>query len=82
MFAAFNMEINAVGGPFEGRDSTYIIQLVERQEPDMEKFESDPAEKTKIRQSLLQSKKTQLFSNWYNALKKQVQITDNRSDSS
>ena len=82
MFAAFNMEINAVGGPFEGRDSTYIIQLVERQEPDMEKFQSDPEEKTKIRQSLLQSKKTQLFSNWYNTLKKQVQITDNRSDSS
>ena len=81
MFAAFNMEIDAVSGPFEGNDGVYIIQLVQRQEPDMEKFENDPAEKTKIRRSLLQSKKSQLFSNWYNTVKKQAQITDNRSES-
>ena len=82
MFAAFNLEIDAVAGPFAGNDSTYIIQLVERQEPDMEKFENDPAEKTKIRRSLLQSKKSQVFNSWYNTLKKQAQITDNRSESS
>lgn len=82
MFAAFNMDIDAVGGPFAGNDSEYLIQLVERQVPDMEKFESDPAEKTKIRRSLLQSKKSQVFNSWYNTLKKQAQITDNRSESS
>ena len=82
MFAAFNLEIDAVAGPFAGNDSAYIIQLVERQEPDMEKFENDPAEKTKIRRSLLQSKKSQVFNSWYNTLKKQAQITDNRSESS
>ena len=81
MFAAFNMEIDAVGGPYDGTDGVYIIQLVERQEPDMEKFENNPAERTKIRRSLLQSKKSQLFSNWYNTVKKQAQITDKRSES-
>ncbi len=81
MFAAFNMETDAVGGPFEGNDGVYLIQLVERQEPDMEKFENNPAERTNIRRSLLQSKKSQLFSNWYNTVKKQAQITDKRSES-
>ena len=69
-------------GLLRANDSAYIIQLVERQEPDMEKFENDPAEKTKIRRSLLQSKKSQVFNSWYNTLKKQAQITDNRSESS
>ena len=82
MFAAFNLDIDAVGGPFSGNDSEYLIQLVERQEPDMAKFQNDPAEKTKIRRSLLQTKKSQVFNNWYNTLKKQAQITDNRSESS
>ena len=82
MFAAFNMELNEVRGPLQGDTATYIIQLVEREEPDMEKFENDSEEKIKVRRTLLQSKKSQLYNNWYNTLKKQVEIIDTRARSS
>ena len=32
MLAAFNLELNAVGGPFKGDRAFYIVQLVDRQE--------------------------------------------------
>ena len=72
MLAAFNMELNEVGGPFQGDNASYIVQLVEQQEPDIEKFESDPAEKSGLRRSLLRSKKSEVYANWIAALEKQT----------
>ena len=72
MYAAFNMELNEVKGPFRGLSGSYIVQLVEQQEPDIEKFENEPAEKNRIRRSLLQSKQIQLYNSWIAGLKKQT----------
>ena len=72
MFAAFNMALNEVKGPFRGEYGAYIVQLVERQEPDIERFESDPADKNRIRRSLLQSKQSDLYNSWIAGLKEQT----------
>ena len=70
MFAAFRMQIDEIGGPFKGSSSVYIIQLVERQEPDVEAFQVDPAEKTRHLQTLIQAKKREAYLNWFAARKK------------
>ena len=45
MFAAFRMKMDEIGDPFKGSSSVYIVQLIERQESDVETFQMDPAEK-------------------------------------
>ena len=79
MFAAFEMELNEVAGALQGDNAAYIIQLVEREEPDMEKFENDPTARAKIWQTLLQTKQTEIYRNWLATLKKDAQIVDKRS---
>lgn len=70
MFAAFRMKIDEIGGPFKGSSSVYIVQLIERQEPDVEAFQEDPAEKTRHLQTLIQAKKREAYLNWFAARKK------------
>ena len=72
MLAAFNLELNAVGGPFEGDRVFYLVQLVDRQEADIEKFKNALDEKVKVRRTVLQSKKNEVYSNWYAARKNQT----------
>ena len=83
MFAAFGMELNEVRGAVQGDNAAYIIQLVEREAPDMEKFQNDLAERAKVRKALLQAKQTEVYSNWLVTLKKQAWETfvDKRSES-
>ena len=69
MFAAFQMKVDAIAGPFKGSNSVYIIQLVEREEPDVEAFRTDPAEKARHRQALIQAKKREAYLNWFAARK-------------
>lgn len=75
MFAAFRMKVNDIAGPFKGDNSVYIIQLVEREEPDIEAFKMDPAEKARHRQALVQTKKLEAFSNWFAARKKASELS-------
>ena len=69
MFAAFQMKVDDIAGPFKGSNSVYIIQLVEREEPDVEAFRTDPAEKARHRQALIQAKKREAYLNWFAAHK-------------
>ena len=82
MFAAFGMELNEVEGALQGDNAAYIIQLIEREEPDMEKFKNDPAERAKVHKTLLQTKQTDIYRNWLATLKKGARIVDKRSGSS
>ncbi len=78
MLAAFKMSVGDVGGPFRGAESitgdvsVYIIELVERVEPDVELFRTDPAQKTQRYQTLLQSKKREAYNNWFATRKKAI----------
>lgn len=81
MFAAFGLELNEVAGGLQGNNAAYIVQLIEREEPDMEKFKNDPAERAKIHRTLLQTKQTDIYRNWLATLKKSAQIVDKRSGS-
>ena len=74
MFAAFRLKVDDIGGPFEGNTAVYIVQLVEREEPDVETFEMDPAEKTRHRQALIQAKKREAYLNWFAARKKASEL--------
>ena len=69
MFTAFQMNLNDIAGPFNGDNGVYIIQLVEREEADVETFKVDPAEKARHRQALIQTKKRETFANWFAAHK-------------
>ena len=74
MFAAFRLKIDEIGGPFGGSNAVYIIQLVEREVPDVATFETDPAEKTRHRQALIQAKKREAYLNWFAARKKESEL--------
>ena len=74
MFAAFRLKVDDIGGPFKGNNAVYVIQLVEREEPDVEMFESDPAEKARHRQALIQAKKREAYLNWFAARKKESEL--------
>ena len=82
MFATFGLELNEVAGALQGDNAAYIIQLIEREEPDMEKFKNDPAERAKVHKTLLQAKQSDIYRNWLATLKKSVRIVDKRSGSS
>lgn len=71
MFTAFQMKVDEVRGPFKGDTAVYIVRLVERQEPDVETFQTDTDEQTRHRQSLIQVKKREAYLNWFAARKKQ-----------
>lgn len=70
MFAAFNMSVGDVSGPFPSDSSTYIIELVERVEPDFEEYQKDPTLQVERFKELLDSKKTSAYVNWLGARKK------------
>ena len=74
MFAAFQMNVNDLAGPFKGTNGVYIIQLVEREEPDVEAFRTDPAEKARHRQTLIQAKKREAYLNWFAARKEASEL--------
>ena len=74
MFAAFQMQVNDIDGPFKGSNAVYIIQLVEREEPDVETFRTDPAEKARHQQTLIQAKKRQALNNWLAARKEASEL--------
>ena len=74
MFAAFQMNVNDIDGPFKGSNAVYITQLVEREAPDVETFRTDPAEKARHRQALIQAKKRQALSNWLTARKEASEL--------
>jgi peptidyl-prolyl cis-trans isomerase D len=74
MFAAFQMEVDDIAGPFKGSNGVYIIQLVEREEPDIEAFRTDPAEKARHRQALIQAKKREAYLNWFAARKEASEL--------
>ena len=74
MFAAFQMKVDDIAGPFKGSNGVYIIQLVEREEPDIEAFRTDPAEKARHRQALIQAKKREAYLNWFAARKEASEL--------
>ncbi len=74
MFAAFRMKVDEMGGPFKGNTAVYIVQLIEREEPDIETFQTDPAEKARHRQALIQAKKRETYLNWFAARKKASEL--------
>ena len=74
MFAAFKMSVGDVRGPHQGDSAAYIIELVERVEPDLELFKTDLTERTKRYQTLLQQKKQDAYDNWYAARKRVADI--------
>ncbi len=70
MLAAFNMSVGDVRGPFKGDSSVYIVELVERVEPDLEVYQTDPAQKAQRFQRLLEDKKQSAYANWFAVRKK------------
>ncbi len=69
MFNAFSMEVGQIAGPFEGPNSAYIIQLLER-----EKFQEDQEEMSKLRTQLLREKQQKIYDTWYQEIRQQAKV--------
>ena len=69
MFAAFDMSVGDVQGPYQGSTATYIIELTEKEETEL--VETD---KLKQRQTLLNEKKGKAYDNWLAARENGIEI--------
>ena len=78
MFSAFQMEASEIHSPIQGNSDCFIIQLTEIEEPEMDKLENEVAGQAKVRKSLLQSKKSTTYNNWYNTMRQQIKVKDER----
>ena len=78
MFSAFQMKLNEIRGPIQGSSDCFIIQLTEIDEPDIGKLKNEISEQLKVRKSLLQSKKSSTYNNWYSAMRQQIEVKDER----
>lgn len=76
--AAFRLTTpGQLSGLVEGERGYYLIQLVERQPIDNTKFAS---EKESFRQQLLQQKRVQLYTDWFESVKSRAKIQDHMSE--
>jgi len=78
MFSAFQMKTNEIRGPIQGNSDCFIIQLIEINGPDMDKLKNEIGEQVKVRKSLLQSKKSATYNNWYSAMRQKIEVKDER----
>ena len=69
MFAAYDMSVGDVQGPYQGSTATYIIELTEKEETEL--VETD---KLKQRQTLLNEKKGKAYDNWLAARENGIEI--------
>ena len=69
MFAAYDMSVGDVQGPYQGSTATYIIELTEKEETEL--VETD---KLKQRQTLLNEKKGKAYENWLAARENGIEI--------
>ena len=74
MFAAFDMSVGDVRGPFRGNIAAYIIELVERVESDSDAYDTDPSVKLKRYRSILDTKKNIAYTNWLAARENGIEI--------
>jgi len=72
---AFGLQLNEISQPVESTRGYYLIQLVEKTTVDEANYES---QKASISQELLMRKKQQAFYEWYNNVKNNAKIEDNR----
>ncbi|MFC1713990.1 peptidyl-prolyl cis-trans isomerase [Candidatus Poribacteria bacterium] len=72
---AFSMDIGEIAGPFDGINSAYIIQLVEREEPDYKKLEEGEVTKKSLRDQIVRQKRQKIYDEWYQKVKETAVIT-------
>ena len=73
--AAFHLNVGDVSEPVEGIRGYYLIRTIDRVPFDASAFEDQIETK---RQQLLQQKQQTVYTAWFNALKDQAKIEDNR----
>jgi parvulin-like peptidyl-prolyl isomerase len=73
--AAFALEPDKISEVVEGNRGPYIIQLVKKTDVDENDFN---AQKENLKQSIMQRKQQSVFNDWYNQLKENSKIVDNR----
>ncbi len=69
MFAAFDMSVGDVQGPYQGMTAAYIIELTEKEEKEL--VETDKLER---HQTILNDKKVKAYDNWLAARENGIEI--------
>jgi peptidyl-prolyl cis-trans isomerase D len=72
---AMDLSLNQISEPFKGNKGSYIIRVTNRAEFDSTSFS---LQKNTIRTTLLNQKKSSLFSQWIEQIKEEAEIIDNR----
>lgn len=75
MGAAFHLSVNQISQPVKTVKGYYLIKLLDKTPFDEKQF---ALQKDLIRQQLLQKKRQQAFTEWYNQLKTEAKIKDYR----
>jgi peptidyl-prolyl cis-trans isomerase D len=71
---SFNKKLNEQFGPQEIRNTIYFFRLVEKKEPDWQKFE---AEKENLRQKLIEGRGGRYYNAWIEQRKDKMEVTKN-----
>lgn len=69
MFAAFDMSVGDIQGPYQGNSAAYIIELTEREEPEL-----DETDRLEQHQTILNDKRTKAYDNWLAARENGIEI--------
>lgn len=72
---AFRLGLNEISEPVKGNRGYFLIQVIEKQEPDMNAFQSL---KKSRKQALFQKKQQEYFTAWIDNLKSKADIQDYR----
>ncbi len=72
MFAAFDMSVGDVSGPYQGSNAAYIVELTERDETELD--DTDDTKKLKRHQTLLNQKKEKAYDSWLAARENGIEI--------
>ncbi|MXV78078.1 hypothetical protein F4001_06950, partial [Candidatus Poribacteria bacterium] len=72
MFAAFDLSVGDVRGPYQGYNAAYIIELTEQDETVLDDI--DDTEKLKRQQTLLNQKKGKAYDSWLAARENGIEI--------
>ncbi|MBD3183370.1 hypothetical protein GF312_13820 [Candidatus Poribacteria bacterium] len=74
MLKSFGMKKDEVAGPLEGRNSVYIIKLIEYEDADVSEIAQNDEEKNAIRDQLLRQKEQKMYDSWYQSARKDIVI--------
>ena len=72
---SLNLPLNEISNPIKGQNAAFLIKVISRTDFNQEAYK---AQRENIRDQILSEKRSRVFSQWLDNLKKNAEIVDNR----